>query len=601
MNMKSSFRVLVAAWLLAISALPARAQWITQSMDLKAGWNAVFLHVDASYITLDQLVGADLANPIQEIWVWNPSPSTAQYVESPQAPTGTGSQWLSWLRSPTGSPDPRRLIANTACLVRISASVPSYTWNLKGKPVSPRYNWTTTGLNFLGFPTLAGSPPSFETFLAQAPDLQLNAQIFQYSGGELGVGNPARLYALRTTPVRRGEAFWIRSGDYFNRYFSPFELVLQSSGGVQFGDSLSQYRFRLKNLTVHVLTVTATLLPSEGVPSGQPAVVGTPPLLLRGTQNLTNLTYGHASFSSGALQWTLQPAGQVGSEAEVVLGINRSEMSGNAGDLYGGILRLTDSLNFSQVDMPVSATVASTAGLWVGSVVVDQVQHYLKSYAKNTDGSTAISPSGAYVKVDTNTSLGSVSRPFPLRLILHRDGAGKVVLLQRVYTGVGMDTNPVVAIQESSLLKAQLPSARRISAVHLPWSAANQPWPCLGELRSGTNLTATIDLAYDDSISNPFLHTYHPDHDNLNATFTDVLPLGEESYGISRQITLTLTTPAGDFASVTSGSQTMTGIYGEAVELRGKTKPTGTDSRQFEVRGGFILQRISDISTLTTP
>jgi hypothetical protein len=49
---------------------PVQAQWITQSLDLKAGWNAVYLHVDASHETLDTLVGADQANPIQEIWMW---------------------------------------------------------------------------------------------------------------------------------------------------------------------------------------------------------------------------------------------------------------------------------------------------------------------------------------------------------------------------------------------------------------------------------------------------------------------------------------------------------------------------------------------------
>ena len=71
-------------------ALSAQAQWITQVNNLKAGWNAVYLHVDASYTNLNELVGKDAANPIQEIWQWQPALPTGQFTESPQLPTGTG-------------------------------------------------------------------------------------------------------------------------------------------------------------------------------------------------------------------------------------------------------------------------------------------------------------------------------------------------------------------------------------------------------------------------------------------------------------------------------------------------------------------------------
>src|SRR5690349_17906269 len=69
----------------------AHAQWITQTNALKPGWNAVFLHVDASHANLYQLVGNDLSNPIQEIWYWRPALPTGQFVESPQLPTDGGS------------------------------------------------------------------------------------------------------------------------------------------------------------------------------------------------------------------------------------------------------------------------------------------------------------------------------------------------------------------------------------------------------------------------------------------------------------------------------------------------------------------------------
>lgn len=141
------------------------AQWITQSIELKAGWNAVYLHVDASHATLSELVDVT-GNPIQEVWLWRAEPTTLQFIDNPKVPTTTGSQWYNWNRSPGPSPPLQRLTANAAYLVRVDSTVPMFTWNLKGKPVPPKYRWTTTGLNFLGFPTPSASPPSFETFLS---------------------------------------------------------------------------------------------------------------------------------------------------------------------------------------------------------------------------------------------------------------------------------------------------------------------------------------------------------------------------------------------------------------------------------------------------
>src|SRR5262249_363633 len=155
--------------------------------------------------------------------------------------------------------------------------------------------------------------------------------------------------------------------------------------------------------------------------------------------------------------------------------------------------------------------------------------------------------------------------PFPLRLIVHNTGSA-VRLLQRVYHGIGITSNAVVTTQESNLLPSQLASARRASAVHLPVSAGNIPWNLTGTMKPGGTLSTTVDLGYDDQSSNPFLHTYHPDHDNLDASFQPYSDgQGIESYGVSRQITLTFRGPADDFQSLTTGGQDLSGAYAEAV------------------------------------
>jgi len=82
--MKPRLSLLLVGLLLAAAPL-GRAQWSTQAISLKPGWNAVYLQVDASYTNLDTLL-PDAQGPISQIWQWNPSFSVQQYSQSPADP-----------------------------------------------------------------------------------------------------------------------------------------------------------------------------------------------------------------------------------------------------------------------------------------------------------------------------------------------------------------------------------------------------------------------------------------------------------------------------------------------------------------------------------
>lgn len=622
----------VLAWLaflmVAAPCPRSQAQWITQTNLLKPGWNSVFFHVDASHATLDQLVGNDLTNPIEEIWSWRSALPTGQFVESPQLPTGAGSQWSTWTRLSGPASSLQRLTGNGAYLVRVGNSVASYSWRVKGRPVAPTYRWTLTGLNFIGFPVPSSPAPSFESLFAPAPELLQNGEVYRYQGGELSVTNPVRVFAFRNATVQRNQAYWVRAGETYNQYFGPIQILQSSSSGIRFGSSRGQAQLRLRNSANVPITVTLQHVVSEAPPAGQPSIVEPPTLLVRGMINTTNLTYGYSILEGELQHWTLAPAGQPGSEVEIVLGLVRSVMSGNAGDQFASILRFTDSLGLSQVDIAVSAEKASTAGLWVGGASISYVSHYLKPYARAanaTDFAALLSrlqlaegADGYHYELDTNTGRvlvfggtghktgsylldgpikidsGKVARPYPLRLILHSDGAS-VKLLQKVFFGVGVTSNTVVATREEMLLPSQLSEARRISSVHFPASAGNIFWSFSGALQPGGSVTGIVPLSYDDHASNPFLHTYHPDHDNLDASFSSTLERGIESYGVTRRITLSIESPEDDFGSLTQSSGDLTGNYAEEITFEAR----GSQTRKYNVLGTFTLKRISDIATLT--
>jgi hypothetical protein len=172
-----------------------------------------------------------------------------------------------------------------------------------------------------------------------------------------------------------------------------------------------------------------------------------------------------------------------------------------------------------------------------------------------------------------------------------------VNLLQHVYVGPGKNTtNTVVATREAFLDPAQLAAARRITATHLPFSTTNAPWSATGTFSAGNVLLFTVNESYKDQASNPFLHTFHPDHDNLDANFKTLQPRGVESYDINRAVKMTFNPPGNDFSSLTAAAQTRSGTYEETMTIGAQ----GGATRDFRLSGSFTLQLISPVATLTT-
>jgi hypothetical protein len=216
-----------------------------------------------------------------------------------------------------------------------------------------------------------------------------------------------------------------------------------------------------------------------------------------------------------------------------------------------------------------------------------------------------------------NDTFGKVRRPYKLRLLFHRDSDGNTRLLQRVYSGLDKDGRIILSNRESALDASRLALAARMSAVHLPFSTENVPWPCEGTLGLTGNLEATVTTAHDDHAGSPFLHTYHPDHDNRDARFEKFVNagsgIGRESWKIIRGMRFTFQDQdpgqlAGSkvFGTLDWGSGLIGGEYREIITLVGKqinfvensNPKTRNETRQYEVRGAFALRRVSDIDKL---
>jgi hypothetical protein len=220
------------------------------------------------------------------------------------------------------------------------------------------------------------------------------------------------------------------------------------------------------------------------------------------------------------------------------------------------------------------------------------------------EGTLAKGGTGSYVVAHTDTSWGAVAKPMKLRVIVHNNDATAPVanLLQRVYIGIDDANGSLLLATGAALLPDATPDVRRVSAVHLPWSEANMPWAFTGAFSKGGTLAATLTVGHGDHASNPFLHTYHPDHDNLDARFEKKLAQGQESYEIKREITLRLNGSQAGFAGLARGGSVISGEYEEIVTLSGKAKLSGTghENRQYGMKGTVAFSRITPVATLRT-
>lgn len=555
-----TLRLLVLAFTLAVST--ASAQWQTEDYILKPGWNGIWLPLDVPHLSIEETVPAE----VEEVWRWNANVAGTFST----TPTQTDLQWSVWRRTDAAGSNFGVMDGNYAYLIRVNAAqVGNISWALKGKPLPPRYDWTSTGVNFVGFPIETPTSTTLRNlsrFYSFDPVLKTMPTTLFYNGGELSSvapKNPLTIGNANSYPLVRHQAYWVQATS-FTEYYGPLQVSIATDKGLAFGSEGASVELRIKNVAVNstnTQSVNVTLAPqaSESAPAGQTAHAGAVPLSLRGDLDLNTGLYAYASLS-GPVTYTLAP----GQEREFIFTVNRSLLASTAGVKYASLLRITDSLNLTRIMLPVTAESTSRAGLWVGAAVLDKVDF--------VEGSTVVQK--------------STPAAFPLRLLLHSSTDGTVRLLQQAYAGAqgGVD---VVSDKETAFT-SPAKAESRLSSAHFPLRLTQAGTGVLG--LTGT-LTFSVPLGYTAS-DNPFVHAYHPDHDNKDERFQVVLPAGRESNNVNRTITLTFESSNAAGFDPTWGATTLGGTYTETV--------TGLRAVPLTTSGRFQIQRVSQAATFIT-
>ena len=443
--------------LFALSALllcgTAHGQWKTETYTLKGGWNAIYLHGDASYDTIDNIFpnSGTTAN-ITEIWSWNPNPDAVQFTDSQMVPSAGTSEWSVWNRGVTADTTLSTLVGQHAYLVKcLGTASSSYTVTLKQSPQLPSNSWVRNGANLLGFPTYKNGSifPTFASYFATFPAaIASGSKVFKYVGGDLSSTNPIQLFSTATERVDRNQAYWF-SAKVAGEYYAPLEFSVSSSDGLNFGRSGSDIKLRIRNRTSAVVTVTLAPTASEAAPSSQTAVAGSVALTNR-------------SFNAATAAWTETAMGASSTQViapqstvELSIGIDRTAMTGAANSFYASLLRITESSSLMDVYLPVTAYKASLAGLWVGDISLNSVSNKVSNPAHATATLTNGVVTG--LTVDGSGGFGYTSAPTVSITAPATNGniqatasaavsAGKVTSITASAVGYGYSSAPVVSV-----------------------------------------------------------------------------------------------------------------------------------------------------------
>lgn len=611
-------RLLALLWMVVLVAVPRlTAQWVTQEIRLGPGFNPVSLQVTPADASCESVFGA--VPQVREVWLYNRYLQTSTFLSDATAQILGQDHWLTWYR---GGGEKSFLSTLTqvrggqSYLVRLPNDAAPVTIRVRGIPVPPRSDWIPNDVVLAGFPIHETDRVTFHQFLKGSP--QVSALPGQESA--LFTVNPLTAFESQirnpeATRIVPGRAYWaILRGHSHNPY--PFEaLGPDENNSVQFRQDVTVSAMTLVSAVESgEQTLTLRLVDSEEAPAGQPARAGTVPLAALvpradGGSVVTRLSEGV----------TVKLA--AGERRMLRLGLIAADLvtSADTNATYQALIEVTEKGHGYRQLVPVAAEVAgSRLSLRRGSLVGASQQAVRRAGAPSDEVDELVSapPLHAGLWVGTLTLNGvntpgfaqeaepdpvrfAVSKATPLntRVMVHVDADGAARLVsQVVFAEVVSGTNRATRMYSTL---TNVPAGSRIqSRVSAPSWPRGGATPLTGGF--GETLSGTVSVDYNDAV-NPFVHRYHPDHDNLGEDFRTPLPAGVESFSITRRVAFhfgdTLQLGSGTFLPTVPALR-FTGAAGESVQLSAFTN-TASFTAQLWIKVATHQQAGASLMVLT--
>lgn len=569
-------RLLIAALLLSAFSVQAQVATYQQTIELQPGWNSIWVQVEPEANHMSE-VFANL--PVASVWRWIPTEAGARFIQDPAEGLENVEGWFAWF------PEPRpeaflsnlfRINANTAYLIRLEGTQPRQIV-LEGRPELVPLRWQTDAFTLTGLPVAPVNAPSFGEFFANSQAHQGQPIYRLQANGQWQVVNPA------STTIREGEAYWVYTQGN-SSYQGRLDVVLEQGESVEFAAAVDEIRFVLRNRSdlpgsFLVRRLGGNTMPivfrNEDVDTGDVGWPFLPSNLVLDAPPLDNvfLTLGavRREFSANRMEQILEVTDEFGERRLLHVGGNTLQpfvapVRGSAGRMSDGI---------------------SLAGLWLGEVEINAVSESQQA---------GVMPEAA-------------PQSFSQRFLIHVDSSGQARLLKDVIqmweegvvapSAADPSRNEVVesgryvlltdpgliGLYTGSVNRDGASVGQRYSTVAYDFEGDSQLFD--GEFGPGNQLNTTLVIE-PDLPTNPFLHRFHPDHDNRDPQF---LNFQAEAYQVVRELRLifALEDPLG--ATPPGWGETIVGgFFEESIN--------GLHKNAIFTSGQFRLRRISSVPVL---
>jgi len=567
--MKTRFSILVT-----LLALGGNAQVTNQTFQLRNGWNSIWLELEPTNPSISA-VFASL--PLASVWTYVTKDSAVEFIQQQTEDLFNQPAWLPYFPPPRPESFLTKLSEVHALRAYLVKLTNASTLTVTGVPVVRQVKWVTDSFNLRGFPVNPGAPPTFATFFGPSA---------AHAGQPLYELQPNGQWQLvsPTAAMKRGEAYWsfCQGASTFQ---GPSGITLEPGEGLNYGAVLTELVPRILNNSTNSRTVC-----------------------WRDLFNGPNNPLSYQNFASNRLNWVNLPSPYCftlagGASLDLRLAMRRKDFPG---DTYASIIEVTDDIGTrylipvtAEKLLPARASLAASpgvgnpaAGLWVGTVSVTNVNEANSTQPMN------VTP--------TRSS-------FDLRLLVHVDASGQARLLKEVIqmwqngtttndsSGRAVTDRPgryVLLTDDSRIpqysgasLRDGVPVGRRMSSVDFDFEGgAANALAMTGTFAIG-NTNRCVIVLDPDFATNPFKHRFHPDHDNLDATYAHYK---EEAYRVTRNLELrySATDPAGTITSsaLDYGYNAIGGVYRETL--------TGLHRTNLVAQGTFRLTRVCNSPVL---
>lgn len=581
----------------------------TQTVQLRPGWNSIFIQVKPNNGTTETIFAdfLDGTGPqISSAWTWLAHRAKVDFIQNPD-PDALLSQpgWLRYFPAQSSNSfltNLHSIQANRAYLIKLEGSELA-TLTITGSPVVPRIKWQPSAFNHQGFHIDPANPPTFSDFFSGS-SAQVNQPIYKLINDKW-----ARVDVFSTV-IDPDVAYWVFSKTGSD-YTGPLHVELPQSDRLDYDISLDQHVAALQNkkatnqtVTLQVLGASTGLIyPNSDTTSNQNWLPLPQPhnlTLAANDETLLPLAIRRADFQPGEFKDIVEVISSAGSRWLIPVTASAPPLN----SLYVGSVTI-DKVSQAQLyqhDCVESAdadgvrqTNLATSGsgfdlcLDDNRFPVSDVVYQMDCVETKIDGerqpNLITAGTGSEFCVDDNANpvltagadvMTDVDRQASFRIIMHRDTAQQVRLLKDVIlmrepieddpaTLDVVETDRIVLLTDDTLIPqfsgidvrdGQI-VGRRVSAVayDFPGDTANMS----GGMAVGDVLSVSLNMS-SYAPTNPFKHAFHPLHNGLAV---DYVTPSKEAYQVTRTMEFTFSATA--TGTPGSGYDHLSGTYRETI------------------------------------